>query len=160
MNKSFENCTLLDTYTWFQKARPEVSDQDRASQMGVHFEEVVEMLDALTGDGKSLPALMDARRALHTLAEGVKNGSLKVQVRDHDLLLDSLCDQIVTGTGVGYTYGYDMVGAMTEVNRSNFSKFDLNGDPIRNEHGKIMKGPAYSKAVLAPYLPKPAPVDI
>ena len=154
MNRSFENCTLLDTYTWFQKARPEVSDQDRASQLGVHMEEFVEMLDALTGDKNAIPALFDARRALHKLAEGVKNGSLKLEVLNQDLFLDSLCDQIVTATGVGYTNRFDMVGAMTEVNRSNFSKFDVDGNPIRNEHGKIMKGPNYSKAVLSPYLPK------
>lgn len=154
MNKTFENCTLLDTFSWFKKARPDVSDQDRASQLGVHMEEFVEMLDALTGDSKAIPALMDARRALHKLAEGVKGGTIKLQVHDADLFLDSLCDQIVTATGVGYTQRYDMVGAMTEVNRSNFSKFDEAGNPIRNEHGKVMKGPNYSKAVLSPYLPQ------
>ncbi|QHJ80599.1 MAG: hypothetical protein [Bacteriophage sp.] len=145
---------LLDTLTWFQKARPAVSDQDRASQLGVHLEEVVEMLDALGGDGKALPALMNARRNLHELAEGVKNGTYVLRVVDHDLFLDSLCDQNVTGAGVAYTQNYDFHGAMEEVNRSNFSKFDEAGNPIRNEHGKIMKGPNYSKADLSPYLPK------
>ena len=154
MNRTFENCTLLDTYSWFQKARPDVSDQDRASQLGVHLEEVVEMLDALGGDGKALPALMGARRSLHDLAERVKSGEYVLRVLDHELFLDSICDQIVTGTGVAYTQGYDIVGAMTAVNVSNFSKFDDAGNPIRNEHGKIMKGPNYQKVVLSPYLPK------
>ena len=154
MNAKSESTTLLDTYSWFQKARPDVSDQDRASQLGVHLEEVVEMLDALGGDGKALPALMGARRALHDLAERVKSGEYVLRVIDHDLFLDSLCDQIVTGTGVAYTQGYDVIGAMNEVNRSNFSKFDEAGNPIRNEHGKIMKGPLYSKADLLPYTGK------
>ena len=153
MNQTFENCTLLDTYTWFQKARPEVSDQDRASQLGVHLEEVVEMLDALGGQGKALPALLGARRALHDLAEKVKSGEFVLNVINEELFLDSLCDQIVTATGVGYTNRFDMVGAMTEVNRSNFSKFDEAGNPIRNEHGKIMKSATYSPPVLTPYLP-------
>lgn len=153
-------CVLLDTYTWFYKARPEVSDQDRASQLGVHLEEVVEMLDALGGRGKALPALLATRRALHDLAEKVKSGEYVLDVLDKELFLDSLCDQIVTATGVGYTQRFDMIGAMTEVNRANFSKFDVDGYPIRNEHGKIMKGPAYSKAVLSPYLPPVPTVDI
>lgn len=160
MNKSFENCTLLDTYTWFQKARPDVSDQDRQSQFGVHLEEVVESLDAITVNKAAMPVLLNARRALHALAEMIKAGQADYSVLDHELFLDSLCDQNVTGVGVAYTQRYDMVGAMTEVNRSNFSKFDEAGNPIRNEHGKIMKGSLYSKAVLSPYLPQPEPVDI
>lgn len=147
------NCTLLDTLTWFKKARPDVSDQDRASQLGVHLEEIVEMLDALGGDGKALPALLNARRNLHELAEGVKNGTYKLRVVEQELFLDSLCDQNVTGAGVAYTYGYDFRGAMEEVNRSNFSKFDGDGNPIRNEHGKIMKSTLYSPPDLKPYLP-------
>ena len=154
MSKYLGQDPLLDTLTWFKKARPEVSDQDRASQLGVHMEEFVEMLDALGGDGKALPALLAARRLLNDLAEKVKKGEYVLRVVDHDLFLDSLCDQNVTGAGVAYTYGYDFHGAMNEVNRSNFSKFDEQGNPIRNEHGKIMKSTLYSKADLSPYLPK------
>lgn len=148
------NCILLDTLTWFAKARPDITDQDRASQLGVHLEEVVEMLDYLGGQGKALPALLAARRHLHELAEKVKSGEYVLNVLNDELFLDSLCDQIVTATGVAHTHRFDIVGAMTEVNRSNFSKFDGDGNPIRNEHGKIMKGPLYSKADLLPYLPK------
>lgn len=154
MNQTSENCTLLDTLTWFKKARPDVTDQDRASQLGVHLEEVVEMLDSLGGDGAALPALFAARRLLNDLAEKVKNGTFVLRVLDKDLFLDSLCDQNVTGAGVAYTHGFDFHGAMNEVNRSNFSKFDEAGNPIRNEHGKIMKGSLYSKANLSPYLPQ------
>lgn len=154
MNKSPETCVLLDTLTWFQKARPESSDQDRTSQLGVHLEEVVEMLDALGGQGKALPALLATRRHLHDLAEKVKSGEYVLNVLNDDLFLDSLCDQAVTGAGVAHTHGFDFHGAMTEVNRSNFSKFDEDGKPIRNEHGKIMKSTLYSPPDLSPYLPK------
>lgn len=153
MNKTFENCTLLDTKTWFEKARPECSEQDRQSQLGVHLEEVVEMLDQLTGNKAAIPALMDARRSLHTLAEMVKAGKADIQIINHLEFLDSICDQNVTGVGVAHTQGYDIVGAMTAVNASNFSKFDEQGNPIRNEHGKIMKGPNYYKVELSGYIP-------
>lgn len=153
MNKTFENCTLLDTKTWFEKARPECSEQDRQSQLGVHFEEVVEMLDQITVCKAAVPALMDARRALNNLAVLVKSGQAKVEIINHLEFLDSICDQNVTGVGVAHTQGYDIVGAMTAVNASNFSKFDEQGNPIRNEHGKIMKGPNYYKVELSPYIP-------
>lgn len=154
MNTTFENCTLLDTKTWFEKARPECSEQDRQSQLGVHLEEVVEMLDQLTGNKASIPLLMGARRELHNLAELIKSGKAEIQILDHKEYLDAICDQIVTGTGIAHTQGYDIVGAMTAVNASNFSKFDEAGNPIRNEHGKIMKGPNYYKVELQAYLPQ------
>lgn len=154
MNTTFENCTLLDTKTWFEKARPECSEQDRQSQLGVHFEEVTEMLDQITGNAAAVEAIMSARRALKNLAELVKAGKADIRILDHKEFLDSICDQIVTGTGVAHTQSYDIVGAMTAVNVSNFSKFDDQGNPIRNEHGKIMKGPNYHKVELSPYLPQ------
>ena len=149
-----EKCAVSDTSLWFQKAVPNPVDKNRSTQLGVHLEEVAEMLDALGGQGKALPALLATRRHLHDLAEKVKSGEYVLNVLNDDLFLDSLCDQAVTGAGVAHTHGFDFHGAMTEVNRSNFSKFDEDGKPIRNEHGKIMKGPLYSKADLSPYLPK------
>ena len=65
--------------------------------------------------------------------------------------MDALCDQLVTICGVGYMLGFDMLGALAEVNRSNFSKFE-NGKPVFNEQGKIVKGKHYSKPDLKPFL--------
>ncbi len=65
--------------------------------------------------------------------------------------LDALCDIIVTCVGKAYLNGWDIVGAMQEVNRSNFSKFE-NGKPIFREDGKIMKGPDFTLPELKPFL--------
>lgn len=158
MNQTFENCTLLDTKTWFQKAVPEPSKKNFTTQLGVHYEEVVESLEELGANSTPVALLIhQAKTALSALADALKadEGSIVVPEGEQALLfLDALCDQIVTATGTGHMLGYDMVGAMTEVNRSNFSKFDEQGNPIFNENKKIMKGPAYSKPVLAPYLPR------
>lgn len=155
MNTTFADCTLLDTFTWFVKARPNPDDKSFQSQLGVHYEEVVESLDQLTGNAAAVPVIMDARRALHKLAELIKAQKADIKVLDEVLFLDSLCDQVVTGTGTAYTRGYDFIAAMVEVNRSNFSKFDAQGNPIHNEHGKVMKGENYSPAELSPYIRKP-----
>lgn len=154
MNTTFENCTLLDTVTWFQKARPLVTNKDFNSQIGVHFEEVTEMLDSISGNPEAVAAIMDARRAMKKLADLCKGQKADIIVINELELLDSLCDQIVTGTGVAHCRNHDIVAAMTEVNRSNFSKFGEDGKPLYDENGKVIKGPNYSKAVLSPYIPQ------
>lgn len=158
MNKSFENCTLLDTKTWFNKAVPEPKKKNFTTQLGVHYEEVCESLDELTAnDEQTHNIIRRAQAALRDLSARLKGSEDSIQVPQGDkalLFLDALCDQIVTATGTGHMLGYDVVGAMTEVNRSNFSKFDAQGNPIFNENMKIMKGENYTQAVLDPYLPQ------
>jgi hypothetical protein len=145
--------TLQNTLLWFQRARPNPSSKDFHSQLGVHYEEVVESLQALDGkDPYTTGLIAQAEMHLHLLAEHLKASDNVVQPTDEVLFLDSLCDQIVTATGVGHTRGYEIIGAMNEVNRSNFSKFDDNGMPLYNENRKVIKGPNYSKANLTPYV--------
>lgn len=47
--------------------------------------------------------------------------------------------------------GFDIVGALQEVNRSNWSKFE-NGEPIFDENGKIKKGPNYRPPDLSKFV--------
>ena len=155
MNKTFEHCTLLDTKTWFDKARPHKTIPNFSVQLGVHFEEVAEGVEVLVGaDAEANLLIAEAQTALCNLANYLKANHGHILVENPLLFLDSLCDQIVTATGVAHTLDYDIVGAMTEVNRSNFSKFDEAGLPIYNEQGKIMKGPNYTVAELSAYLPQ------
>lgn len=155
MNVTFENCTLLDTFSWFVKARPEPTKKDFSTQLGVHLEEVTEMVEALQGSDHTTQVYLElAVDHLRQLADHIKANEDAVTIGDPLEFLDGICDQIVTATGVGYCSGYDVVGAMTEVNRSNFSKFDADGKPIYNENKKIMKGPDYFKPNLVPFLTK------
>ena len=62
-----------------------------------------------------------------------------------------MCDQIVTAVGVAHMLGYDIEGALAEVNASNFSKFE-NGQPVFNESGKIKKGTFYREPELLPFI--------
>lgn len=157
MNRTFENCTLLDTKTWFAKAVPAPKMKNFTTQLGVHYEEVCESLDELVAnDDKTNNIIRRAQAALRDLSAQLKGDENSIQVPQGPNavnFLDALCDQIVTATGTGHMLGYDMVGAMTEVNRSNFSKFDEAGQPIFNENMKIMKGPNYTIAELSAYLP-------
>lgn len=153
MNQTFENCTLLDTVTWFEKAIPKPTVKNFTTQLGVHFEEVREMVLALEGVNPVAENLLSqAAVALRNLGDHLKQNAGSVRVNDPLEMLDGLCDQIVTATGTGHMLGYKMVQAMTEVNASNFSKFDEKGNPIFNENGKIMKGDLFRKPNLLPYL--------
>lgn len=139
-------------FNWFKKAVPEPNNKNIHTQLGVHFEEVAEMLLALSGDDDQTEVLLhNAYLANHLLAEHLKNnvGALNLDMTTESKveLLDALCDQIVTATGVGYMLGMNLPMALEEVNASNYSKF-VNGEPIFNENKKIMKGPNYFKPSL------------
>lgn len=132
---------------WFNRAIPNPTEANVSVQIGVHYEEVGEMADAI-GDGYLSTELTD-------YAESYKSDkSFNPSVVDMVGLLDALCDQIVTAVGVAHTLGMDIEGALAEVNRSNWSKFDVDGKPIFTKQGKIAKGPDYTKPMLARFLAK------
>lgn len=138
---------------WFRKAVPKVTPKYQHVQAGVHFEEVGEMLDALNPIDPQTAFLVDkANEAVKALAK-----HLKTITPMHELyrasnvdMLDSLCDQIVTATGVAYSFDYNIASALWEVDESNWSKF-VGGKPIFDSNGKISKGPDYFKPDLEPY---------
>ena len=137
--------TLQETAQWFVEAVRAPSDDNRMVQLGVHFEEVGEMFEAL-----GIGAIADS---MHELGMAFKKKEVNKEdlVIDRKALLDALADQIVTATGVAHMYGLDIVGALNEVNRSNYSKF-VNGRAVFDENGKIKKGQDYSKPNLDPFV--------
>ena len=141
------------TVQWFQKAKPMPSTDDIRVQAGCHFEEVGEMLAEMQGlCPTSQRAIQQARRAVNNLAGLLKDGVANFMVKNDVAYLDSLFDQYTTAIGVGHTMGYDMTAAISEGNRSNFSKFDEKGDPIFHPNGKIAKSHLYVMPNFEPYV--------
>lgn len=139
--------TISSISNWFTQAVPVPTDKNRAVQLGVHFEEVAEMLTSLN--------YLHCAEGLNALADSMKGPFpplSPVSPIDKKELLDALCDQIVTAVGVAHMHGMDIIGALREVDASNWSKFDENGKPIFNEQGKIAKGPSYFKPKLDPFV--------
>lgn len=134
---------------WFKAAKPNPTSKDVLVQFGCHFEEIKEMCNAMNLHCDDV-ALQELRfkSACAPYLKGVESIDETQAVE----ILDSLCDQIVTAIGVGYMMGFDMSGALKEVNLSNWSKFDENGNPIFNENGKIVKGENYFKPDLAKFV--------
>lgn len=154
--------TVSEIKTWFQKAVPAPSDKNRAVQLGCHFEEVGEMLRAMGLNGMDYSMLADLTSELAAMASELKDSGKDVAslqllsdevfpMFDKTELLDALCDQIVTAVGVAHMFGLNIEGALTEVNRSNWSKF-VNEAPVFDENGKIAKGPDYTPPDLTEFL--------
>ena len=142
---------------WFKAAKPEPTVNDALVQIGCHYEEVAEMAVALW-DGEVQESAENAASEYKNAASEYRNtddyfsyflGDLTESQRIQ--LLDALCDQIVTAVGVAYMMGMDIEGALAEVNRSNWSKFE-GGVPVFNEHGKIVKGAEYTPPELSDYI--------
>ena len=151
------NETIKSIGNWFAMAHgtdPSAIQKKLTVQTAVHFEEVGEMLESLRFSDLASAVLADeAIEAIKALADHLKAKSQEVVIHaeSKELLLDSLCDQIVTAVGVAHDNGFDIAKGLVEVNRSNFSKF-VNGVPVFDENGKIKKGPDYTPPNLASYV--------
>ena len=148
------NDIITQTTHWFELAHGDTQVTKITVQVGVHFEEVSEMVSALQSRDPATKALLaNAHDALKDLADHLKANSKTVFIypESEELLLDSLCDQVVTAAGVAYDFSFNLPHALREVNRSNFSKF-VNGAPVFDENGKIKKGPDYTPPNLVSYV--------
>ena len=75
-------------------------------------------------------------------------------INNKDLLevADALTDILYVTYGAGHAFGIDLDMCFDEVQNSNMSKLDENGEPIYNESGKVMKGPNYFKPDLTKFV--------
>ena len=79
---------------------------------------------------------------------------LKEAMKNKDLLevADALTDILYVTYGAGHAFGIDLDKCFDEVQNSNMSKLDDNGEPIYNEFGKVLKGPKYFKPDLTKFI--------
>ena len=79
---------------------------------------------------------------------------LKEAIDDNDIkeVADALTDILYVTYGAGHAFGINLDKCFEEVQNSNMSKLGLDGKPIYNDKGKVMKGPNYFKPNLEKYL--------
>lgn len=148
--KLFTKDTNVAIAEWFHTAKPEPTNQNIIQQMAYHFEEVAEMCQAIHCDYMA-EQLKGLKAELLKVAQTKEESDNFISTVDKVALLDALADQQVTAIGVGILFGFNMKGALAEVNRSNWTKF-INGKPIINEQGKITQGTLYKKPNLEPFV--------
>ena len=142
--------SLEKTKQWFERAIPEPTIEQACIQVGCHVEEFSEMIDSINLGGSDLHhELLDESTSFKVNCSDYYRH--KIEDCDKEALLDSLVDQIVTAVGVGHMMGMDVLGALEEINRSNFSKFE-DGKPVFDSNGKITKGKDYVKPNLEKFV--------
>ena len=79
---------------------------------------------------------------------------LKIAIKQKDILevADALTDILYVTYGAGHAFGINLDKCFEEVQNSNMSKLGIDGKPIFNESGKVMKGPKYFKPDLKKFL--------
>jgi hypothetical protein len=127
---------------WHERARPNPTEANFNVQLGCHFEEICEMLAVL--NVTSNDTLVRARAALGWLADGLKKGHVQATITDRKEFLDAAADQVVTAIGTAHCANMQVVEAIRRVNTSNWSKYNVDGQPVFDENGKIKKGPTYA----------------
>jgi len=142
--------SITDIRNWFKAAKPEPTKKDALIQQGCHFEEVVEHLTSIGIESEDLCDLSNDLKSNTRLQtdDAIAN---YMDTIDNLELLDALCDQIVTATGVAYMMGFDIEGALKEVIRSNNSKM-VDGKFTFDGNGKIAKPESYSEPDLTPFI--------
>ena len=85
------------------------------------------------------------KEELEELIEAVNNRELLE-------VADALTDILYVTYGAGHAFGIDLDACFDEVQNSNMSKLGLDGKPIFNDQGKVMKGPNYFKPDLSKYI--------
>lgn len=148
MNRPNHPTTLLSIEAWHRQVTPNPDARALDVMMGVHFEEFEELVRSIRLDSAHEHLRSECSTLLKHLADSLKVGQAQVVNMHREEVLDALADGIVTAVGVGYRAGMNTPVAVGMVDLSNWSKFDENGRPIFNEHGKVMKGPGYMPPLL------------
>lgn len=86
------------------------------------------------------------RRAL--LAEEYKEYLLAEGENDMVEVADALADMVYIICGTALEYGIPLDEVFMEIQRSNLSKLDENGDVVRREDGKVLKSDLFSPPKL------------
>ena len=79
---------------------------------------------------------------------------LKKAIEEKDIkeVADALTDILYVTYGAGHAFGINLDKCFLEVQNSNMSKLGIDGKPIYNEKGKVMKGPNYFKPDLTKFV--------
>ena len=89
---------------------------------------------------------------LELIKEELNELNEAVEKKDIKEVADALTDILYVTYGAGHAFGIDLDKCFEEVQNSNMSKLGLDGKPIYNEMGKVMKGPNYFKPDLRKFI--------
>ncbi len=86
------------------------------------------------------------------IAEELAEFKSAIENEDLKEAADALTDILYVTYGAGHAFGINLDKCFDEVQKSNMSKLGNDGKPIKNEFGKVMKGPNYFKPDLNKFI--------
>ena len=89
---------------------------------------------------------------LNLIKEELNELNLAIKKKDLREVADALTDILYVTYGAGHAFGINLDKCFQEVQNSNMSKLGLDGKPIYDEKGKVMKGPKYFKPDLGKFI--------
>ena len=89
---------------------------------------------------------------LNLIKEELSELEVAIKKKDIKEVADALTDILYVTYGAGHAFGINLDQCFEEVQNSNMSKLGLDGKPIYNESGKVMKGPKYFKPNLEKFV--------
>ena len=120
-----------------------------------NFQKVKNFMETFGQEVKSKPSLSsDKINMLRYNLIKEELDEFKQALDNNDLLevADALTDILYVTYGAGHAFGIDLDACFDEVQNSNMSKLGLDGKPIFNDQGKVMKGPNYFKPDLSKHI--------
>ena len=120
-----------------------------------NFEKVGTFMKTFGQEVKLRPSISNAKinkLRLSLIKEEFDELENAMNKKDLVEIADALTDILYVTYGAGHAFGINLDKCFDEVQNSNMSKLDINGRPIYNELGKVMKGPNYFKPNLKKFL--------
>lgn len=144
----------MRTFLWKRNLQPKGNgNMPRQSlELVREFHRACDVPDLETPPQKFDPFISELRVKL--LAEEFKEFCDALKANDAEGVLDALTDlqYVLDGAYLQLGFADKKYVALEEVHRSNMSKLGEDGKPIKNEFGKVLKGPNYRPPNLSQYL--------
>tara|TARA_A100001011_G_C14065797_1_gene738119 strand:- start:37 stop:411 length:375 start_codon:yes stop_codon:yes gene_type:complete len=113
-----------------------------------NFEKVKKFMQTFGQDTKEkaeFPNEKITNLRVELIEEELKEFKEAIKNKDIKEVADALTDILYVTYGAGHSFGINLDRCFDEVQNSNMSKLDDQGQPIYNNNGKVMKGPNYFK---------------
>ena len=120
-----------------------------------NFQKVKKFMEKFGQELKSRPSFSSEKiNELRYILIKEELDEFKQALDNNDLLeaADALTDILYVTYGAGHAFGINLDACFDEVQNSNMSKLGLDGKPIFNNQGKVMKGPNYFKPNLSKHI--------
>ncbi len=120
-----------------------------------NFQKVKTFMEIFGQEVKSKPSFSSEKindLRYNLIKEELEEFKEAIDKKDLLEVADALTDLLYVTYGAGHAFGINLDDCFNEVQNSNMSKLGIDGKPIYNDAGKVMKGPNYFKPNLSKFV--------